>query len=161
VAGLASVLARLTHPATKPRIKWSVRAYTWLATVISGRLVPHCSRGDENHVGSLRLGARVRDPACKATDEHRLAKRSDTLCGGRRLERSHNTWCLFREPHSIVDPFLAIADLAAVVGAIIFYDSLLVLDFAGIARRSNELLDLDGIVRGIDPEFDAHHANNM
>jgi hypothetical protein len=63
---------------------------------------------------------------------------------------ARNVMTLFEEAQSIVDPFVAILDLATVIGALVFYDGLLLLDYAGIAARLAEVFGLKGVVHGID-----------
>ena len=62
---------------------------------------------------------------------------------------ARNTVMLFREPRAIVDPFMAVLDLATVVGAFVFYDRLLLLDYDAMAARLAEVFDLHGVVQGI------------
>ncbi|MFC1596890.1 hypothetical protein ACFL5Q_02985 [Planctomycetota bacterium] len=51
----------------------------------------------------------------------------------------------------ILDPFITILDLTAVVAAVIFYDRVIVLDDMGRANAGNELLNLDDVIRAVDP----------
>ena len=62
----------------------------------------------------------------------------------------NNVCRLFEDPEEIADPFIAVLDLAAVVGAIIFNDYVVCLDYAAVSSRTSEFLGLDGIVKGID-----------
>jgi hypothetical protein len=63
---------------------------------------------------------------------------------------ARNVVALFEEAQSIADPFVAILDLATVIGALVFYDRLLLLDYAGMAARLAEVFGLKGVVHGID-----------
>ncbi|MEU7060458.1 hypothetical protein [Streptomyces sp. NPDC046197] len=49
----------------------------------------------------------------------------------------------------IRDPFIALANLSVVVGAVIFHDRLVVLDYGDMAARANRLLGIDGLVRSL------------
>lgn len=64
---------------------------------------------------------------------------------------------------SVRDPFIALANLSAVAGAVIFHDRLVVLDHGDMAARANRLLGLDGLVRGLQiadegPGFRLRHV---
>jgi hypothetical protein len=48
------------------------------------------------------------------------------------------------------DPFVALANLAAVAGAVIFYDRVVVLDKDDMATHANGILGLDEVVRGVE-----------
>lgn len=50
---------------------------------------------------------------------------------------------------TVLDPFVALANLSAVAGAVIFHDRIVVLDAHDMAARANRLLGLDGVVRGL------------
>jgi hypothetical protein len=62
-----------------------------------------------------------------------------------------HVWCLFDAPHTIADPFIALLDLSTVVGALIFHDVILAIDYDDIASRTNTLFNVDGIVQGLEP----------
>ncbi len=50
---------------------------------------------------------------------------------------------------TVVDPFVAVANLSAVAGAVIFHDRIVVLDAQDVAARANRLLGLDRVIRGL------------
>jgi len=54
------------------------------------------------------------------------------------------------EPGGIPDPFVALANLAAVTGSVIFHDRVVVIDAYDMANRANSALGLDGVIRGIE-----------
>ena len=69
-----------------------------------------------------------------------------------------NVCRLLEPPEGIRDPFLALNDLATVIGALVFYDRLLVIDWPTpgvvgepIARRAARLLELDDEIAGLLP----------
>jgi hypothetical protein len=63
---------------------------------------------------------------------------------------ARNTVALFDDARTIADPFVAILDLATVVGALIFYDHLLLLDYGGMAARLAQLFELGDVVHGLN-----------
>ncbi|MEV8598269.1 hypothetical protein [Streptomyces sp. NPDC052012] len=65
---------------------------------------------------------------------------------------ARNTIALFEDVRSIRDPFIATLDFATVVGGLLFYDRLLLLDYDDVASRLNGLFRLDDTVQGIDPK---------
>jgi len=50
------------------------------------------------------------------------------------------------------DPFVAIADLASIIGAVVFYDAVVVLGGADLAKQANELLGLDNTIRAVSAQ---------
>src|SRR3954468_9771630 len=69
-----------------------------------------------------------------------------------------NVCRLLEAPEAIQDPFIALQDLATLIGALVFYDHLLVIDWRTpgrvhepIARRAALLLELDDEIAGLHP----------
>jgi hypothetical protein len=54
-------------------------------------------------------------------------------------------------PEPQFDPFVALGDLASIVGALIFHDRVAVLDHLAAARRAHEVFGMEGVIRGIRP----------
>jgi hypothetical protein len=52
---------------------------------------------------------------------------------------------------SLIDPFVALADLSAVIAALVFYDHVVALDPGHTARDVGALLGLDGVLHGVAP----------
>jgi hypothetical protein len=58
--------------------------------------------------------------------------------------------CDLLEGSRALDPFVGLANLAAVVGAVIFHDRVVVIDADDMVNRANRVLGLDGVIRGIE-----------